>query len=1266
MKQPILVRILSVFISLALLLSPMFSLFAPTTSVHAQVISRPVATIAFHDSQSNIWVVNEDGTNAQQITNKGRDCCAAWSPDGSRLYFLRFPRNGLSGRQGGGVIMTYDFATGSEQPVGPPDLKAEDSGLAVSPEGTHLAFTHNFKQSNPQDLRSSSNCLAQLSVITGEYEDLQCGGPWASPSFSPDGTEIVATNGILESVAVTIYSLTSRTHRDIGCCTASGYFPDGQAVLVRGYYGFLDPELFSQSNGSGVPGQTGLFRQDLATTKLQPLLVTSDSVGGAAISPDGMRLVYTRGLEQAKTGQIEILDLAAGTTKTVTKGYGPSWRPVVTVQPTTDRIAYVGSDKNVWLSGPNGSGQRRVTQDASESSVYSQPKWSPTGDLLAFARGSSQYRLDTLLLLDVTKSEPPVVIAKIDRGFDWSPDGRRLLYADSALWTYDVQTKQTTRLLEPRSGYYLGDPDWSPSGKFVSLNEYLIMNPDITYDIIPRQFAVTDLKQAGSYKLFEEHGDLVCDWSPDGQQLACVDIPLSLGPIAGPCPLTILDINQSLIKRFPTTNDSCDIDPRWSPDGRFVAVQALIGDQIATEQKSYVDLLAIDGSERIRLGEGIPQSWSPDGKRLVILDRPPSGFANEPGPRITVLDRETKTITAEIARGFEAAWQPAARGKLPEGLLADKEAIIQFLSAPDFGAINLPAEHGVGYDETGARDLVQEVRTKLESHQLTPAQASGFQRLKWQEDVVRDTYTAYLIMVDDLTDTTVDLSAIAFDLVDAAQRRASRLGAVGNRLAGAIRRKIGQAVNDWVQAQSDISPLWRTVSTAALDHMEVEASPRASIGEALRLAADLTLINQFKTNTQGIIDRAVTAAQNRDSFSGSSDPATQQAIEQRLQDFKSKTERRHSALKQSKELLNDYVAAWSPMLATGTLGAIVVGFNDLLAVIVELHIQSDVTVKNARDLRALLNDSQILLFPNLAPINVSNRADSSTASIAEPTISAHLSQARIDQQVQPATDEFMAALQVVSKTIAQPARQGLDEELARLLMADERLTTQLRQARTLAADVTDAAGTLSARSSAYQLRGVGFCLALIDLLSQPDDAALRARAQSRIEEWIDAQATYQQALSKVANGSTIRPPDSVHLTILSTTLPDRLIAGQPFEVSVQITNLGSSPAVDAAIRVMGSGVITSDNTLLISSVITTPVITRTVVLQADRSGNGLLHFDVLTAGGVTDEVLVLIETEDPSPSLPISPIGLGVALSVGLAIGLTVLFVARRRRTVKH
>ena len=362
--------------------------------------------------------------------------------------------------------------------------------------------------------------------------------------------------------------------------------------------------------------------------------------------------------------------------------------PTPTVRPVGDLIAYIGSDDNVWLVRSDGTERRQVTTDAynpvptpppslgskSPTSTpasaqprkrikYLSPKWSPLGDSLAFIRQEEEPVVNALMMFDLGTSALTTIRTDTGGGYDWSPDGQRIVFDKPAvggstpnqwakydgLWVIDLTSGKTDLLVHPQSKQPLLNPAWSPDGRYIATEDVI---PFAEFPI-PDQ-AIADLSIGGAYITLKRGGTLECGWSSDGTQLACVDIPNSLGPTVGPCPVTILKPNGDLIRRLTTKNNSCDTRPRWSPDDQWLAVEALVGE---LGQKSYVDILRTDGSSRERLHEGIPLAWSPDGERIVALDRPLSPFVGDPAPKIIVVDRRSKEVK-NLAQGFNATWQP--------------------------------------------------------------------------------------------------------------------------------------------------------------------------------------------------------------------------------------------------------------------------------------------------------------------------------------------------------------------------------------------------------------------------------------------------------------------------------------------------------------------------------------------------------------------------------------------------------------------------------
>lgn len=129
----------------------------------------------------------------------------------------------------------------------------------------------------------------------------------------------------------------------------------------------------------------------------------------------------------------------------------------------------------------DGTHKRTLTTIATDSD----PSWSPTGALIAFDRGATDWKHGAIFTLKVKQPKPVHKIVGGGGGAygpDWSPNGKRILYAftpsseDEAWGTlYSVSATGTQRAQLTAIGYFAdeGPAEWSPDGKHIVFNELI-------------------------------------------------------------------------------------------------------------------------------------------------------------------------------------------------------------------------------------------------------------------------------------------------------------------------------------------------------------------------------------------------------------------------------------------------------------------------------------------------------------------------------------------------------------------------------------------------------------------------------------------------------------------------------------------------------------------------------------------------------------------------------------------------------------------------
>lgn len=314
--------------------------------------------------------------------------------------------------------------------------------------------------------------------------------------------------------------------------------------------------------------------------------------------------------------------------------------------PPVNRIAYQGSDGNIYTVAPDGSDPRQLTDDgqtgATASRLNRTPTWAPDGRHVAYVKvsvggGGLQSSLHAVALetgasetLHNTTGAGPFYL-------HWAPDSRQLAFLESAGQTIALRLAQLglteARELERGSPYYF---HWSPD------SQNLLMHVDgIRRSSPSARISLLNLQQGSQPAQLSDNPSvfLAPDWSPDGKTLLYArkgdsGDELVLAEADGANPRQLFSFNGSLSFAWSPRGDAVAYINTESP-----AAQGL--GQLAFGRLAVTDLA---GADRRTLSQERTMAffWSPDGSKIAYLT-----ITNAPNPNELLL----RWNIADIATG---------------------------------------------------------------------------------------------------------------------------------------------------------------------------------------------------------------------------------------------------------------------------------------------------------------------------------------------------------------------------------------------------------------------------------------------------------------------------------------------------------------------------------------------------------------------------------------------------------------------------------------
>src|SRR5262245_8616241 len=318
----------------------------PVVASKAQIVfMAPVKVSSLGNSGYELVTMNLDGSNRRQITdNDQQEFLPHFSPDGTRLVYTKFSSGAFGEPNSPSDVAVYDFATETEANL---TGTGRDSYPVWSPNGSRIAFLRGVLSGPGPELwimNADGSHAHRVATPTGASDDLR----WGDIAWSRD-------NWILFVVAQTAAGCfktrvdkirpdgRARTKVSDGGpnCTPQGaeqsgdadpgFSPDGMTIYSsRGFPNApagspppnsIERRLYSFTSAAWYVGKP----ETDFSLPFEPSCIE----GVPKASPDGTRVLLFRACftEPNEPHGIFLTDTAGSYRMFITEGFGPDWNP---------------------------------------------------------------------------------------------------------------------------------------------------------------------------------------------------------------------------------------------------------------------------------------------------------------------------------------------------------------------------------------------------------------------------------------------------------------------------------------------------------------------------------------------------------------------------------------------------------------------------------------------------------------------------------------------------------------------------------------------------------------------------------------------------------------------------------------------------------------------------------------------------------------------------------------------------------------------------
>ena len=513
-------------------------------------------------------------------------------------------------------IVLYEMATGTRPFKGESAMSILSAVIKDAP-----VPAADLNPGVPPELdRAIRRCLAKdparryqsAADLRNDLEDLAQAHPAGRRPFPGRRTiqwlAAVATLAVASAAAVVVWR--GRTDR-----VPSATFSRLTAMPGREWFSSLSPDGKWIAFGAELEDNFDIFLQSVSGSN--PVNLTKDSAADddmPAFSPDGERIAFRSSREG---GGIFVMGRTGEAVRRVTRsGFNPSWSPDgAEIAFTSGRMDInpqnSEGESELWAVGATGGEPRRIFEGDAI-----QPSWSPHRRRIAFARRGGAGRKTDIWTIPSGGGEPIALMndAPLDWNPIWAPDGKHLYFVSDRsgtmnLWRMAIDEESGNARGEPEPlvtpAPFLAHPTISADGAHLAYSSVLRTTNIQRLELDPSATPVGDPVWVTSGSRLWSNPDP----SPDGQFVVYYSSVEPVGHL-------FVSRADGTGQRQLTGDSAIDRVPHWSPDAKWISFFS------NRSGKLQIWKIRPDGSDLQQITDGVEESaysaWSPDGSRLAV------------------------------------------------------------------------------------------------------------------------------------------------------------------------------------------------------------------------------------------------------------------------------------------------------------------------------------------------------------------------------------------------------------------------------------------------------------------------------------------------------------------------------------------------------------------------------------------------------------------------------------------------------------------------